>query len=91
MIVDWANAGHISASKIISNANEYQEDAFIKEYITNFYLDIDKFVTIGNNPYYSDIINALFDIATNVTNKNTISSLIASKQQDYNDMIDLRG
>lgn len=89
--VDWANAGHISASKIISNANEYQEDAFIKEYISNFYLDIDKFVTIGNNPYYSDIINALYDIAANVTNKNSISNLISSKQQDYNDMIDLRG
>ena len=60
--IDWANAGHISASHYINNADAYKNDEYVKNYIQAYYTDINEFVTAGNTPYYTitfDELNSL--------------------------------
>lgn len=48
---EWAEAGHISMSKIVDSDNSYLQNDLVKNYIKNFYPDINSFVCMGNTPY----------------------------------------
>ena len=87
---DWAEAGHISASKIISADEEYTENLFVTNYIDKFYPSIDDFTCIGLTPYYADMttsLTTLFSTAINGTPAN-VANIIKTQQDNLNGIID---
>lgn len=64
----WAEAGHITASHIIKNSEEYSSNVFVNNYIENFYLDLNSFVTPGNTPYFNDTFNRLYNLGAQALN-----------------------
>ena len=87
---DWAEAGHISASKIISADEEYTENLFVTNYIDKFYPSIDDFTCIGLTPYYADMttsLTTLFSTAINGTPANVVN-IIKTQQDNLNGIID---
>lgn len=86
---EWAEAGHISASHTIVNSDEYNGNAFVNNYINEFYLDLNQFETIGNNPYYSDLIRVLRIASTELTNTTSdINKILQDAEKEVNDLID---
>lgn len=86
---EWAEAGHISASHTIVNSDEYNGNAFVNNYINEFYLDLNQFRTIGNNPYYNDLLAVLRRTTTELTNTTTdINKILQESEQEINDLID---
>lgn len=86
---EWAEAGHISASHTIANSEEYTENEFVNNYINEFYLDLNQFQTIGNNPYYSDLITILNRTTTELTNTNSdITKILQESEDEINGIID---
>lgn len=57
--VEWAKAGHVTASKVIANDPAYKENAFIANFTTKFYPNIDNIGCAGNTVYYDEIFNGL--------------------------------
>jgi len=85
---EWAEAGHISASHTIANSDKYTENAFVNNYINEFYLDLNQFQTIGNNPYYSDLTTVLIRTTTELTNSTTdINKILQASEKEINDII----
>lgn len=89
---DWAEAGHISASHTIINSDTYRENEFVVDYINEFYLDLNQFQTIGNNPYYSDLITVLRATTTAISDtKDDLKTILQSKETELNEIIDFSG
>ena len=87
----WGQAGHASVSKTVANSAEYKANAFVNDYVKNFYTDLDKFVTMSNNLHYSEIILRLDEIATKVIATNdSVSAIVSEQQKKYNDYVDLQ-
>lgn len=90
----WAEAGHVTASTIILNDSDYTNNAFVKEYLNNFYPDINAFVCSGNNPYIEDItsaLRALFDSTQGNTGTSADENSIRAAQDSANSFIDFMG
>jgi len=77
--IDWANAGHISASHYINNADAYKNDEYVKNYIQAYYTDINEFVTAGNTPYYTITFDELNSLIASCMDKAITDSDISSK------------
>ena len=89
---DWAEAGHISASHTIVNSDTYKENTFVNDFINEFYLDLNQFQTIGNNPYYEDLIKTLRATTTALSGtKDDLKTILQKQEQDLNDIIDFSG
>lgn len=69
---DWAEAGHVSASKSITNSNTYKTNAYVTNFINAFYPNIDNFVSVGSTPYYAEVIDNLKGLCADTINENTI-------------------
>ncbi len=69
---DWAKAGHVSVSKSITASSEYTSSAYVTNYISKFYPEIDNFVSVGSTPHYSAIINNLKGLFSDTVNEDTI-------------------
>lgn len=94
---DWAKAGHISASKIISANTAYSESAYVTNFVANFYGNIDNFRCIGSTPYYDLLIpsiKAIFsdtvDASSNHSDESDTST-IRQKQDAVNNNIGFFG
>lgn len=86
----WAEAGHITASTIIANDDEYASNYFVNNYINLFYPDINYFQCAGNTPFYEDTFNslgALFTTAKAGTEAND-ESYIKQAQDAANEAIE---
>jgi maltose-binding protein MalE len=57
--VEWAKAGHVTASKPIGSNATYTGDAFISDFTTKFYPNINNIACAGNTVYYNEIFNGL--------------------------------
>lgn len=90
---DWAEAGHISASGIISSSDEYKNNRYVSDYITAFYGDLDNFRCIGSTPYYETILSNLGGLLTDTVGntKNpssaTDEAALRQRQDDVNAQI----
>lgn len=89
----WANAGHVSASKIISESEEYKSDPIVSNYFSNFYPDLDYFRCMELTPAFKEVqnnLNSLF-VAT-VSNPSITQEAIATEikrsQDEVNIMVD---
>lgn len=89
----WARAGHVSASKIISQSQAYQSDSIVSNYFINFYPDLDDFRCMGLTPAFKEIqtnMNALF-VSTvgkpSVTDE-VVTSEILRCQEEVNAIVD---
>ena len=82
---EWGRAGHISASNKITEAEDYQNNPYVSNYIYKFYPNIDDFHSIGATPYYEAIISNLSGIFTdtvgNTKNPSAESDKASIKQR----------
>lgn len=88
---EWAEAGHITASKIISADEDYTSNSFVSNYIANFYPDINKFECLGNTPYYSALRSNLTSIVVSglaTTDSAGDEAIIRNAKKKLNDEID---
>lgn len=89
--VEWAEAGHISASTTIGTSKTYTDSEAVKNYIQPFYNDINDFVCSGNTPYYEITFNYLQGLASSVltdTSGSNDKSILESAQKTINDTIE---
>lgn len=86
----WAEAGHLSASKIVNSSEEYIQSAFISEYVSKFCSDINNFRCMGVTPYYSDLSAQLSGLFVNTMRETPgdIVSAIRTYQDNLNAIID---
>ena len=88
----WGEGGHMSASKVILASDDYNENAFVNTFLNGFYSSPDEFVTIGNTVHYSELIDRLYDVATQcLMSPDAIEIIVATKEQSFNDYVDLMG
>lgn len=90
----WADAGHMTASKVISESPEYQSSESVSKFISKFYSGIDNFECVGVTPFYGDINNALVDIILNTLEQADASkddAAIKKAQDDYNAVVSFVG
>lgn len=67
----WAEAGHVTASTIISNSQDYLNNNYVENYISAFYPDLNYFETSGNTEYYNEIFTTgLFELYAKVRSNN---------------------
>ena len=86
----WADAGHMTGSKIISESAEYQENESVANYISKFYSGINNFECVGITPFYENINDALADIVLNTLEQADDSrddAVIKKAQDDYNAIV----
>lgn len=97
---DWAQAGHVSVSKVINASDTYKNNSYVTNFIGNFYPDINDFTCVGVTPYYSAVINnikSLFSETVNTKtlggsyNKNDDAKVIKGKQDAVNNQIGFFG
>ena len=89
--VEWAEAGHVSASTIISTDPSYTESDYVNDYACQFVPDINSFEVPGNTPYYSYTWSALQRLFITVYSNQDASGdqdAIASSAKEVNDIID---
>ena len=88
----WAEAGHGSASTIITSSNEYTDNEFVSDYISAFYPDSNAFITAGNNEYYKEVFtDGLFRVFVELKDKTDSSndeSVIRRIEGSVNEMIE---
>lgn len=87
----WAQSGHISVSKAITDSSEYNSNQYITNYMNNFYSGLDNFVCIGNTPVYSDLATQLTSIAIGALENSDASgddALIKKAQDNLNSIVD---
>ncbi len=60
--ITWAKAGHVTASKTIGASDEYKNDAFISNFTSKFYPDINHVSCAGNTVYYDQIFGELSNL-----------------------------
>lgn len=91
---DWAQAGHISASKIVMESEEYKNNTIVQNFVNNFYGGIDNFVCIGNTPFYSDLSSALSALSVSAFQTSDTSgddALIKRAENTLNNVVDFVG
>lgn len=87
---EWAEAGHVSASTTILNSNEYQSNETVKNYIGNFYSDINSFECAGTTPFYSilfESINTLF-VSVKTGSASNDADYIKTAEDSMNSLVD---
>lgn len=77
--VEWAEAGHISASHAINNSEEYKDDYFVQNFTKQYYLDVNEFVCSGNTPYYTVTFDELNALITSCLDKTLTDAQIQQK------------
>ncbi len=88
--IDWADAGHVSASTIVSNDAAYNESAMVSNFMTSFYPNISDFVLVGNTPYYDEAIEKLTSLYEKAKNEGSgnYDSILSAEEENLNGMID---
>lgn len=94
---EWAKAGHISASKIITADQAYSNSTYVTNFIGKFYGNIDNFRCIGATPYYDAItsnIKGIFADTVDASDKHSTDkdyATILEKQKAANSNIGFFG
>ena len=87
----WAEAGHMSASTIVVNDPAYIENAWVENFISKFYSDINKIECLGLTPYFNDTITglaALFVSTQSTATEAATEAAIRDAQDSVNEVID---
>lgn len=87
----WGETGHISLYSATVVSNEYNENPYVKNYVTKFYPDINKFRCTGSTPYFKDLRTYLGQIiitALNPTNTLSDEEIMTDNQKKYNMQVD---
>ena len=89
---EWGEGGHMSASKVILNSEEYNSSAYNTTFLNGFYSTPDQFITIGNTIHYSELIDRLANVATQcLMSSQYIDIIVQTQEAQFNDYIDLMG
>lgn len=92
----WAEAGHVTLSNTIANAQEYKNNTTVTTFIDNWYPHLDAFTTMGITPYYKDVSDNLSQLLSEAlllskdeADKAHYENLIQTKQKALNSQIDV--
>ena len=88
---EWAEAGHVTASKVIAADTAYTENEFVKNYISKFYPDINNFECTGNTPFFLPLRTYTGSIiVTALANSTDASdeSIIKTAMKSFNGEVD---
>ncbi len=88
--VSWANAGHYSASKTLTENTSYAAENMVANYLTKFYPDIDDFQTMDISPYtyqYKSYLEQLYLAMITNNNASNDEADIIAYQKKVNDEI----
>lgn len=97
---DWAQAGHVSVSNVISDSNDYKTNMYVTSCINGFYPNINDLVCVGSTQYYDTVINNLKSLFAETVNDKTLDKsyndsdddkIIRSKQNAVNAVIGVFG
>ncbi len=91
---EWVETGHMSVCNKVTSSPEYTENFYAKNYVTQFYPDINNFVSTGQTPFFSELRTYLGQIIVTVlnsTNTLTDEQVIESNQEKFNGQVDLSG
>ena len=86
----WAEAGHMSASTIVTTDSAYTENTYVANFINNFYSDINQIECMGISPYFEEInrgLGSLFASMQSISGANKIEAAIRTAQDDVNEEI----
>lgn len=87
---DWANAGHMSTSKLITESSDYQANEMVANYLSKFFPDIDDFQTMGLSPYagqYKSYLEQLYLALIQNDTADSDEALIKQYETRVNDEI----
>lgn len=89
----WAEAGHITASTIVSNDDEYLDNTYVETFISQFYPDINEFTVVGNTPYYTTTFDKLTELWSTLSSGQEANdeASIKTAANDVNSLIDFLG
>ena len=89
----WADAGHVSVCKIVTENPEYQAYPSVADFMTKYYPNIDDIVSMGVNPFATLIrdglgkcVNAILDLSSNASRD---ESLIKQNESEVNRLISI--
>ena len=85
----WAKAGHVTASKTVGTNSVYTGDAFIGDFTTKFYPNINNIACAGNTVYYNEIFNGLTGLFITLrdTDGSNDATIIKNSAKAINDTI----
>ena len=87
---NWADAGHMSASKIMTSDTQYKANTMVSNYLSKFYPNVDNFQTMGISPYTYQYKSYLEQLYLSVIGNNSASgdeAAISQYQKKVNDEI----
>lgn len=88
---EWAQAGHISMNKTVDGTAAYSDDYFIKNYMKNFYPNIDNLMGLGvvpaSNLWQQNFGQIMIDVIPNQTNAKD-DETIKKYQDEFNKYLD---
>lgn len=88
---EWAQAGHISMNKTVDGAAAYSDDYFIKNYMKNFYPNIDNLMGLGvvpaSNLWQQNFGQIMIDVIPNQTDAKD-DETIKKYQDEFNKYLD---
>ena len=88
--IPWANAGHYSASKTLTENSSYKAENMVTNFLTKFYADIDDFQTMDISPYtyqYKSYLEQLYLAMISNDTADNDESDIRAYQKKVNDEI----
>lgn len=87
---DWAEAGHLSVSKIITADGEYASNEIVTNYLNHFYPNINDFTCVGLTPYFNDMSNSLKTLFSTAirSDPSNVTNIIKTQQDNLNGIID---
>ena len=88
--IPWANAGHYSASKTLTENSSYAAENMVANFLTKFYADIDDFQTMDISPYtyqYKSYLEQLYLAMISNDTADNDESDIRAYQKKVNDEI----
>lgn len=90
--LEWVETGHMSVCNLVTSSPEYSENFYAKNYVTEFYPDINNFVSTGQTPYFLELRTYLGQIIlTLLSESNTLTDdeVIKLNEDKFNAQVDL--
>ena len=87
----WGEVGHYPACTLVTSSEEFNSKPLVKNYLTKYIPDINKFQGFGCTPYYDDTFGEFYPLIVTVPLNTTAAqdaSVIRAAANTVNNMID---